>query len=149
MSGGLWGLVPSIDVGAAWLLTYAIHSTLLFSLAWAMTRVAGRRGPIALRHPAVRDALWKTVLLGAVLTASVQTAIGSPLGQHLELLSPTSVDAAHQAGSPPADPVETPRQREAPEDDVALAAGGTYHGQIVNVGAGPVPEQFRGQYVGP
>ena len=49
----------------AWLLTYAIHSTLLLSLAWLLVRV--RRW-----SPGASELLWKSALLGGILTASVQ-----------------------------------------------------------------------------
>ncbi len=53
---------------AAWLLTYAIHSTILLGTAWLVVRFA--RTTLALR-----DVLWKTALLGALVTASWQLAI--------------------------------------------------------------------------
>ena len=49
----------------AWLLTYAIHSTALLSLAWLLVRV--RRW-----SPAASELLWKSALIGGILTASVQ-----------------------------------------------------------------------------
>ena len=49
----------------AWLLTYAIHSTALLSLAWVIVRV--RRLPAA-----ATELLWKSALLGGILTATVQ-----------------------------------------------------------------------------
>ena len=49
----------------AWLLTYAIHSTVLLSLAWVLVRV--RRW-----SPGASELLWKSALLGGILTASVQ-----------------------------------------------------------------------------
>jgi HEAT repeat protein/beta-lactamase regulating signal transducer with metallopeptidase domain len=49
----------------AWLLTYAIHSTVLLSLAWLLVRV--RRW-----SPAASELLWKSAMLGGILTASVQ-----------------------------------------------------------------------------
>ena len=49
----------------AWLLTYAIHSTVLLSLAWILVRV--RRW-----SPGASELLWKSAMLGAILTASVQ-----------------------------------------------------------------------------
>jgi len=49
----------------AWLLTYAIHSTVLLSLAWLLVRV--RRW-----SPGASELLWKSALLGGILTASVQ-----------------------------------------------------------------------------
>jgi HEAT repeat protein/beta-lactamase regulating signal transducer with metallopeptidase domain len=49
----------------AWLLTYAIHSTVLLCLAWLLVRV--RRW-----SPGASELLWKSALLGGILTASVQ-----------------------------------------------------------------------------
>lgn len=48
----------------AWLLTYAIHSTVLLGLAWAVTRYR--------RDPATSDILWKAAILGGLLTATIQ-----------------------------------------------------------------------------
>ena len=56
-----------------WLLTYAVHSTVLLVLAWL---VAGR-----IRSHRVREALWKTALFGGFLTATGQSFLQvSPLG---------------------------------------------------------------------
>jgi beta-lactamase regulating signal transducer with metallopeptidase domain len=56
-----------------WLLTYAVHSTVLLVLAWL---VAGR-----IRSHRVREALWKTALFGGFLTATGQSLFQvSPLG---------------------------------------------------------------------
>src|SRR3954470_22816120 len=49
----------------AWLLTYAIHSSVLLSLVWMLVRV--RRF-----SPAASELLWKSAMLGGFLTASVQ-----------------------------------------------------------------------------
>ena len=58
----------------AWLLTYAIHSTLLLGLAWVVTR---REMLSAYR----RDFIWKLALVGAVVTASAQLGLGvRPMG---------------------------------------------------------------------
>jgi len=48
-----------------WLLTYAIDSTILFSLAWALVRA--RRW-----SPAASELLWKSAMVGAIVTASAQ-----------------------------------------------------------------------------
>ena len=53
------------SIALAWLLTYAIHSTVLLSLAWLLMRV--RRWT-----PAASELLWKSAMLGGILTASVQ-----------------------------------------------------------------------------
>lgn len=52
----------------AWLLTYAVHSTVLLGMAWLVLRV--RRA-----EPAVADLLWKVALVGGVVTASAQAAL--------------------------------------------------------------------------
>ena len=49
----------------AWLLTYLIHSTALLTLAWALTRARSW-------SPASAPLLWKTALIGGMLTATVQ-----------------------------------------------------------------------------
>ncbi|MEO8336672.1 MAG: M56 family metallopeptidase [bacterium] len=49
----------------AWLLTYAIHSTALLTLAWLLVRVRSF-------SPAASDLIWKTAMLGGILTATVQ-----------------------------------------------------------------------------
>jgi len=55
----------------AWLLTYAVHSTLLLAMAWGVTRrMGGRR----LR---LQEALWRCALAGALVTASAQLALAN------------------------------------------------------------------------
>jgi beta-lactamase regulating signal transducer with metallopeptidase domain len=53
------------SIALAWLLTYAIHSTALLSLAWLILRV--RRWT-----PAAAELLWKSAMLGGILTATIQ-----------------------------------------------------------------------------
>ncbi|MFL5630311.1 MAG: hypothetical protein ACJ77T_03550, partial [Gemmatimonadaceae bacterium] len=52
----------------AWLLTYAIHSTVLLSLAWLLVRA--RRWA-----PGATELLWKSAILGGILTASIQLVL--------------------------------------------------------------------------
>src|SRR5689334_7794184 len=67
------------DVAAAWVLTYAVHSTLMLLAAWLLT--SRKR-----MSDAVREVLWKSALVGAVATASIQTAAAhEPLGGQLRL----------------------------------------------------------------
>ena len=49
----------------AWLLTYAIHSTVLLSLAWLLVRTRGWA-------PAGSELIWKSAMIGAILTSSAQ-----------------------------------------------------------------------------
>ena len=54
---------------ASWLLTYAVHSTLLVGGVALVTRVA-------VQSYTLRDILWKTALLGGVFTATLQVGFG-------------------------------------------------------------------------
>lgn len=68
MSGAL------IDSVFAWLLTYAMHSTLLLGLAWCVSR---RETTSAF----ARDLIWKVALVGGVLTSLAQNQLGiRPIG---------------------------------------------------------------------
>ncbi|HET7463698.1 MAG TPA: M56 family metallopeptidase [Longimicrobium sp.] len=53
----------------AWLLTYALHSTVLLGGAWALVRARVVRGEAA------ADLLWKAATVGGVVTATVQTVL--------------------------------------------------------------------------
>ena len=70
------------DAVSAWLLTYLVHSTLLLVAVWLVTSWKRMRD-------ATRDVLWKVGLVGGLVTASVQTAVGhEPLGGQLRLGRP-------------------------------------------------------------
>src|SRR5687767_3826920 len=78
----------------AWLLTYAIHSTLLLLLAWALVRV--RRW-----SPGASELLWKSAMLGGILTASFQMWLdvrpaGTVMLQPAALTAATSVSPSDQ-----------------------------------------------------
>ncbi|MCB9505574.1 MAG: HEAT repeat domain-containing protein [Gemmatimonadales bacterium] len=61
--------MPTIlPILAGWLLTYALHSTVLLGLAWLILRT--RR-----TDARTRDVLWKVAMVGGIVTASVQTAL--------------------------------------------------------------------------
>ncbi len=51
-----------------WLATYALHSCLLLGAAWLFERLRSNTSP------AVREALWRTAMVGAILTATLQTS---------------------------------------------------------------------------
>ncbi len=72
----------------SWLLTYLLHSTLLLGTAWIITH----RG---VRSPALRDLIWKTALLGGLVTASVQVGSGwTPLAGAMALAQPQTSTSA-------------------------------------------------------
>lgn len=55
----------------AWAATYLLHSTLLLGAAWAVSRALDGR---SLR---LEERLWKAALVGAVVTATIQTGVAS------------------------------------------------------------------------
>jgi HEAT repeat protein/beta-lactamase regulating signal transducer with metallopeptidase domain len=59
---------------ASWLFTYALHSTVLLLFAWLVTARW-------IRSHAIRDVIWKTALVGALVTATLQSGVGfEPVG---------------------------------------------------------------------
>lgn len=73
------------DVAAGWLLTYLVHSTVILLVAWLVTS----RSWVS---DAVRDVVWKSALVGGIVTASVQTMVArEPLAGQLQLAPRTAV----------------------------------------------------------
>ena len=52
----------------AWLLTYAIHSTVLLAFVWLLSRT--RR-----LSPGASELLWKSAMIGAIVTSSLQLSL--------------------------------------------------------------------------
>jgi Zn-dependent protease with chaperone function len=95
-------------LGAAWLLTYAVHSTVLVAAAWVLQRLG------AVRSLRLRDLAWKGALVGGLFTASLQMAMGlAPWGLTLEVPQPEVFAAAllktASAQPHPAAEADTPR----------------------------------------
>lgn len=67
-----------------WLVTYFVHSSLLLGAVWLVHR----------RLPALSETLWKTALLGGLLTATIQVGFG------VESLSGTVHLATTKTGAP-------------------------------------------------
>ncbi|HLM66102.1 MAG TPA: hypothetical protein VK358_01180, partial [Longimicrobium sp.] len=90
---------------AAWLLTYALHSTVLLCAAALLTARW-------VRGEAWRETLWKAALLGGIVTASVQSAgwmAGGLGGRELFVLrSAPAPSLPSAAPSAPARSAETP-----------------------------------------
>lgn len=53
---------------ASWIVHYLLHSTLLLGAAWLIDRVA------LVRSPVIREHLWRAALVGALVTATAQSA---------------------------------------------------------------------------
>lgn len=79
----------------AWLVTYALHSTLLLALAWLVTRCMDAR---ALGR---RERAWKFAVLGGLASAALQVGAGfEPLLGRVELALASDVPAAPVQTSP-------------------------------------------------
>jgi len=103
--------------GVAWIVTYALHSTALLlaalvAFAW-IGRAAQRSQRFADAAPAWRERVGRVALLGGIVTASVQTALGiEPFG-----LRPALVEVAEDAGRETAAPPASIARRDVPELD--------------------------------
>jgi hypothetical protein len=125
---------PALDV-VAWLVTYALHSTVLLAgalLAFAaVTWMARRGGAVADAAPALRECIGKVALLAGVVTASTQLALGvEPFGlrpaliqTHVVAVEPVAVEhAATPAVEPVAGaPVAATTAQRVPQPDVQTA----------------------------
>jgi HEAT repeat protein/beta-lactamase regulating signal transducer with metallopeptidase domain len=76
----------------AWLLTYAIHSSALLALAWLL--VHARKF-----SPAASDLIWKTAMLGGILTATAQLRFDVQPRGTVSLRKP-AVEASYTAPTP-------------------------------------------------
>jgi len=126
MNAGMLGTFLSLaaTLGVAWLLTYAFHSTALIGTVW----LADRAG--LLRSLRLRDLAWRTALVGALFTATLQLAAGlTPFGGAAELSAPSlPAFATPQAATTD------------PEPRVAIVARTVHtHPTRVSVPIAPVP----------
>ncbi|MFT4542311.1 MAG: beta-lactamase regulating signal transducer with metallopeptidase domain [Planctomycetota bacterium] len=75
----------------AWLLTYALHSTVLLGIAWL---IAGRLWKGSER---ASELVWKAALVGGLLTASVQQFVNvEPISGHFLIATPSEEAEAVQ-----------------------------------------------------
>ncbi|MFN0055463.1 MAG: M56 family metallopeptidase [Planctomycetales bacterium] len=84
--------------GASWVMTYLAHSTCLMAGAWLWLRCRPQAG-----H-AVREGLWKTALIGGLLTTPAQWVlnVGGPLNQlQLDLTALVGSKAIDAPGGAP------------------------------------------------
>ncbi len=116
----------AMHVGA-WLLTYALHSTLLLGAAWAITRAP------RVEH-GVREIVWKVALVGGLVTATLQGALAwRPAGsvslaprQVVEVTTTASLastpELGHEAALAPHDEPDAPASSPATADGSGFAA---------------------------
>lgn len=99
---------------AAWLLTYALHSTLLLGAAALLAR--------RLRGEAWRETLWKAALVGGIVTATAQTQSGyDPPGGTWRLESTVELAVQTDAG-PSAAPAQPSPAIDAPAENAPSSA---------------------------
>jgi len=97
MNPGMVGTLLSLlaTLGVAWLLTYAVHSTVLIGSVW----LAERAG--LLRSLRLRDLAWRTALVGGLVTATFQLAAGlTPVGGATEIQAPDLADLSRPVAPP-------------------------------------------------
>jgi HEAT repeat protein/Zn-dependent protease with chaperone function len=106
-------------IGAAWLLTYALHSTVLIVTSWVLQRA---RVVTSLR---LRDLAWRGALVGGLFTATLQLACGlAPWGFTLEAPRPAARLSVSSTVRPP-EAVASPLLEAAHLEDTALATAAT------------------------
>ena len=91
-----WDLL--VHLASIWLLNYLVHSTLLLGGVWLLTRLRPW-------SPSVREVLWKTALLGSLVTATVPTTgwgLGAswsvPVGSDMPVALPAGVAVLQSEG---------------------------------------------------
>jgi HEAT repeat protein/beta-lactamase regulating signal transducer with metallopeptidase domain len=142
----------AIELAVAWLGTYELHSTLLLTLAWALTTRT-------VRSHGAREAIWKAALVGGLLTASVQLAVGfEPLLGRLSLAGNQVAQGAvaalgDEAGSKPAAPgAEADAIRDGVDDGVKAAAhrslGEESNAATASTSASPIRSRVLAALVG-
>jgi beta-lactamase regulating signal transducer with metallopeptidase domain/F0F1-type ATP synthase membrane subunit b/b' len=93
------GISGAAGQATAWLLTYAMHSTLFLGLAWLASRRLSRWARL-------EEAVWRFALLAGLATATVQLAAGwEPLAGRWTMEAPAST-AAELPGAQHAAPLQ-------------------------------------------
>jgi HEAT repeat protein/beta-lactamase regulating signal transducer with metallopeptidase domain len=117
---------------STWLLTYAVHSTVLLAAAWLVLR-------FSTASPAARSVVWKAAMLGGLVTATIQASFdirpagtivlgavvsesGANPQEALSQASPASRPALVDGAEPPAFQQEATWQTPANEPAVQPAA---------------------------
>jgi beta-lactamase regulating signal transducer with metallopeptidase domain len=121
------------DPAELWLVTWLLHSTLLYGGAWLVDRL-----PL-LRAPAAREQLWRAAMLGALLTATVQCA---GLVEPVSLARLFTARASPAVNVPPAELAEasapTTASAAAPAADSVSGAGASL-ARAMTISPSPAP----------
>jgi Antirepressor regulating drug resistance, predicted signal transduction N-terminal membrane component len=130
---------------ASWLFTYALHSTVLLAAAWLVTwRLV--------RSHDVRDVIWKSALVGSLITTTLQAGLGFvPVGGLVSIVGMGAAPAERHATAPlKADRAVSPAVEKKAIDEMPVtgplfnAAKGTSAPTApVDAAVQPVPEQVN------
>jgi beta-lactamase regulating signal transducer with metallopeptidase domain len=99
---GISGMSGAVGQATAWLLTYALHSTLFLGLACLVSRRLSRRARL-------EEAVWRFALLAGLVTATLQLAAGwEPLAGRWTLEAPAPAPSSYTTAA-----LEMPRAQHA------------------------------------
>ena len=76
------------EILAAWLITVALHASVLLGIAWQLDRGALRA------RPAWRELMWRAAFFGGIVTASAQVLLDVPASPRVALRTSTVAAAA-------------------------------------------------------
>jgi beta-lactamase regulating signal transducer with metallopeptidase domain len=121
----------------AWLLTYALHSTLLLALAWLAS------GPLGRRSLRLEEAVWRVALLGALATSTFQVATGwHPVGA-LHLPAAIVARTATPAALSPTSPIAPTSPTSFYKEETLGSASGVSLSRVARVAEVPAAPELR------
>lgn len=82
------------EILAAWLITVALHASVLLGIAWLLDRGALRA------RPAWRELMWRAAFFGGIVTASAQVLLDVPASPRVALHTSTAASAVSGNATP-------------------------------------------------
>jgi len=130
---------------ASWLFTYALHSTVLLAAAWLVTwRLV--------RSHDVRDVIWKSALVGSLITTTLQAGLGFvPVGGLVSIVGMGAAPVEKHATAPvKADRAVSPAMEKKAIDEIPVTGplfnatkGSSAPTAPAEAAMQPVPEQVN------
>lgn len=125
------------EILAAWLLTVALHSSVLLGIAWLLDRGALRA------RPAWREVLWRAALFGGVVTAGVQVLLDVPMPARIALATTAPATTSSAVIADLRSTADSSTSREASRAPVAEPVAGTARKGTAASIANPVQSPSR------
>ncbi len=106
------------EILTAWLLTVALHASVLLCIAWLIDRGSLRA------RPAWRETLWRAAFFGGAITASAQVLLETPASARITLLTNSTHSTAPRGASSTvaAPPAKNRAEKVAPAEQPYVAA---------------------------